>query len=218
MVRRWEDAKRNGTLQVGGSPTACCLSVDKARGSVKLQIHIELVAPPPTEAERLQQASLSQERAISREVREAHTAQQVKDAQTLIRKLPFAIHFAFLAGGSLDLETRKRDLLALATATSSRHLLGSLAKADCAAELHRVVFHTPELPRLRVPSKEPGDALLYTAIVGRDGDQGWRLVRLDGPHRQNASKLTREAGCDNLLIVKIEEPAERDLLYRVCTL
>ena len=67
--------------------------------------------------------------------------------------------------------------------------------------------------RLHVPSLKEGEAQLYTVIVGLT-DGRWGIVRLEGPHRQNATKLTREAGCENLLVVKVEDDAERTLLYR----
>ena len=70
-------------------------------------------------------------------------------------------------------------------------------------------------PRLHVPSLKEGEAQLYTVIVGRTDDGGWGISRLEGPHRQNATKLTREAGCENLLVVKVEDDAERTLLYRI---
>ena len=66
---------------------------------------------------------------------------------------------------------------------------------------------------LRVPIREEGEALIYAAVIGRDEDGKWGVRRYEGPHTQNATKLTREAGCANLLSVRIEEPTERKMQY-----
>ena len=60
--------------------------------------------------------------------------------------------------------------------------------------------------RLRVPpATDEGEAVLHEVVIGRNGDGAWGVSRYEGPHYQNHTKLTREAGCSNLLVVKIED-------------
>ena len=99
-------------------------------------------------------------------------------------------------------------------------MLAGFAKSTSAAEMNDLFSRcrdTKGIPfsRLHVPSLREGEAQLYTVVVGRTDDGGWGISRLEGPHRQNATKLTREVGCENLLVVKVEDDAERTLLYRM---
>lgn len=104
---------------------------------------------------------------------------------------------------------------ALARTPKGVSLLEKLSKVEKLTELNDVMKRFNLWPQLHVPKVEPGVAWLYTAVIGCDEHGTWGLRRLEGPYRQNATKLTREAGCANLLVVKAEADAERDLLYRV---
>lgn len=217
VVEQYERAKAAGRLEPEVA-AALTLRVPKQRGGKgPLRVVLKLsTLNPPGDAPVALDRFASEQAAVRRMTEQRFEAEveerQNKLAKDVISKLSWAITFAILASEEYSLEQ-------LARTDRTRSMLKQLAdpqRVRGPSDVRRVMEQVyPGKKPLRLPTREAGEALIYTAIIGRDVGGEWCVRRYDGPHTQNATKLTREAGCANLLSIRIEEPTERRMQFRV---
>ena len=216
-VEQYLRAKKEGRLQ-GEVCALTSLFVPKQRGGkggVRVKLRLAVLNAPddaPVDFDREAGEAVAETRLTNLRFEIECEERESKVAKEAVSQLPWALRFGIMASADCNLED-------LARHDDMRRMLKNLANESRVrgpSDVRRVMEQYGKQP-LRVPVREEGEALIYTAVIGRDEDGKWGVRRYEGPHAQNATKLTREAGCANLLSVRIEEPTERRMHYQLAT-
>lgn len=158
----------------------------------------------PTTARERQTVREAQQRQES-----AQVAEVARLRQHTLERTPFALQFALLASEAAP--QRRPNLREWASDEDGRRLLAALSAATSQRELEAITSEHSSLGALRVPLRRSNEQIVYTAIVGFSAASGsWGVVRYEGPSCHVATKWSRSLGSANLLLIKIEEPAEED--------
>lgn len=234
-VLAWEASKAAGNLITpyvhlllhSTEGTKACASIlyvgRKARPMAEMNVPMEVESAEEEEAEADEAtdegaaapaADETRMQQMGREARERVEATRRDEAersrQKALAKTPFAIQFALLA--SEPSPHSRPNLNRLASDENGRRLLAALSAATSQRDIDGVVEEHGGMCRLRVPSRRSDEQLVYTVVVGLDAlTHDWSVLRYEGPFCHTASKWSRSLGSANLLLVRIEDPADDDV-------